>query len=150
MTTLIRTAARVIRGEGPGSAFRRAAERIGESLRLQTRLVRGALSRTGRAPLLNVLATPPSPRLGGLQIQLLARLREEQAFRGVALLHPGVLEVGTRTWRLPRAPLGSAIADALARTGARVAVRGQRREPRADVVALREAPVVAVERASDK
>ncbi len=118
MTTLIRTAARVVRGEGLGSAFRRAAERIGESVRLQTRLARGVLSRTGRAPLLNVLATPPSRRLGGLQIQLLARLHEERVFRDVALLHPGVLEVGARAWRSPHFPLGRTIADALARTGA--------------------------------
>jgi glycosyltransferase involved in cell wall biosynthesis len=119
MTTLIRTTARVARGEGLGSAFRRAVERIGESVRLQTRVARGVFARTVRASLLNVLATSPSPRLGGLQIQLLSRLREERAFRDVELLHPGVLEVGTRAWRLPRAPLGRAIADALGRTGAR-------------------------------
>jgi glycosyltransferase involved in cell wall biosynthesis len=117
--TLLHTAARVTRGEGLGSAFRRAVERTGESLRLQTRIARGVFARTGRAPLLNVLATSPSPRLGGLQIQLLSRLREERAFREVALLHPGVLEAGARAWRLPRAPLGRAIADAVARTGAR-------------------------------
>lgn len=119
MSTLIRTAARVARGEGPGSAFRRAAERIDESLRFRMRIANGAFAHTGRAPLLNVLATPPSSRLGGLQIQLLARLREERAFRDVALLHPGVLEVGTRAWRSSRSPLGHAVADALARTGAR-------------------------------
>jgi glycosyltransferase involved in cell wall biosynthesis len=117
--TLIRITARVVRGEGLGSAYRRAVERIEESLRLQTRIARGVFARTGRAPLLNILATSPSPRLGGLQIQLLSRLREERAFREVALLHPGVLEVGTRAWRAPRAALGHAIADALARTGAR-------------------------------
>jgi glycosyltransferase involved in cell wall biosynthesis len=119
MSRLIRTSASVVRGEGLGSAYRRAVERIEESLRLQTRIARGVLARSGRAPLLNVLATPPSPRLGGLQIQLLSRLREERAFREVALLHPGVLEVGTRAWRSPHTPLGRAIVDALARTGAR-------------------------------
>jgi glycosyltransferase involved in cell wall biosynthesis len=119
MTTLIRTSASVVRGEGLGSAYRRAVERIGESMRLQARITRGFFARSGRAPLLNILATSPSPRLGGLQIQLLSRLREERAFRDVALLHPGVLEVGTRAWRSPRAPLGRVIADALARTGAR-------------------------------
>lgn len=117
--TLIRTAARVVRGEGLGSAFRRAVDRVEESLRLQTRIARGAFAQTGRAPLLNVLATSPSPRLGGLQIQLLSRLREERAFRDVALLHPGVLEAGKCAWRAPRAALGYEIADALSRTGAR-------------------------------
>jgi glycosyltransferase involved in cell wall biosynthesis len=116
---LIRTTARVVRGEGLGSAFRRAVERIDESLRLQTRIARGVFARTGRAQLLNLLATSPSPRLGGLQIQLLSRLREERAFRDVALLHPGVLEVGTHAWRSPRFPLVRAIAEAVARTGAR-------------------------------
>jgi glycosyltransferase involved in cell wall biosynthesis len=116
---LIRTTARVARGEGPASAFRRAVERIDESLRLQTRIARGVFGRSVRAPLLNLLATSPSPRLGGLQIQLLSRLREERALRDVALLHPGVLEAGTRAWRSARAPLGRAIVDALARTGAR-------------------------------
>jgi len=119
MTTIIGTSARVARGEGFASAVRRAAERIEESMRLQTRIARGVFARTGRAPLLNVLATSPSPRLGGLQIQLLSRLREERAFRDVALLHPGVLEVGPRAWRSPRSPLVRAIAEALARTGAR-------------------------------
>ncbi|MBK5260155.1 MAG: glycosyltransferase [Thermoanaerobaculia bacterium] len=112
---------RVARGEGIGSVARRAADRIEEGARLQWRLVRGLFTRGGRAQLLNVLATPPSSRLGGLQIQLLARLREEHAMREVALLHPGVLEIASTAWRSPSfgIPLESAIANGLERTGAR-------------------------------
>jgi glycosyltransferase involved in cell wall biosynthesis len=118
------TTARVARGEGLGSVARRGSERIEEAIDLQARITRGLFTRIGRAPLLNVLATPPSSRLGGLQIQLKARLREERALREVAFLHRGVLEVASCAWRSSAygAPLDRAIANALARTGARAIV----------------------------
>jgi hypothetical protein len=120
----ISTSARVARGEGLASVARRGAERIEEALHLQARITRGLFTRIGRAPLLNVLATPPSSRLGGLQIQLKARLREERSLREVAFLHPGVLEMASGAWRSSAygAPLDRAIAHALARTSARAIV----------------------------
>jgi glycosyltransferase involved in cell wall biosynthesis len=121
---MIRTITSVIRGEGFTSAIRRGTERIGESWQLQLRIARGLFAQPPRTPLLNVIATSQSPRLGGMQIQLQSRLREERKLREVALLHPGVLESSSRAWRSSelRAPLGRAIADALARTGARAIV----------------------------
>jgi glycosyltransferase involved in cell wall biosynthesis len=121
---MIGTVARVARTEGLGSVARRGAERISESLRLRLRLARGAFAPIGRAPLLNVLATPPAARLGGVQIQLLARLQEERALREVAFLHPGVLEISSRAWREPafQPPLDRAIDEALARIGTRTVV----------------------------
>jgi glycosyltransferase involved in cell wall biosynthesis len=118
------TIARVARAEGLGSVARRGAERIGESLRMRVRLARGVLTRAGRAPLLNVLATPPVARLGGVQIQLVARLNEERALREVAFLHPGVLEISASAWSEPGfgPPLDRAIEEALARIGTRAVV----------------------------
>lgn len=122
--SLIGTSARVARSEGLSSVVRRGAERIEEEVVLRARLARGLFTRIGRSPLLNVLATPPSSRLGGLQIQLMARLREERTLREVALLHPGVLEVASCAWRSPayEGSLDRAIAHALARTGAHAIV----------------------------
>jgi glycosyltransferase involved in cell wall biosynthesis len=82
------------------------------------------LTRPERVAILNVLATSPSSRLGGLQIQLKSRLREERKLREVALLHPGVLEVSARAWRSSAfgVPLGQAIANAMSRTAARAIV----------------------------
>ncbi len=118
---MISTVIRVARAEGIGSVARRTADRIEEAVRLRWRLTRGHLTSGGRAPVLNVLATTPSSRLGGLQIQLIARLREERAMRNVALLYPGVLEMAAAAWSSHSfaAPIESAIPSALDRTGAR-------------------------------
>lgn len=122
--SLLRTSARVARGEGLGSVVRRGSERIEEAISLQARIARGLFAPIGRAPLLNVLATPPTSRLGGVQIQLKARLREERRLREVAFLHPGVLEVSSGAWRSSTfgGSLDRAIAQALAHTGARAIV----------------------------
>jgi glycosyltransferase involved in cell wall biosynthesis len=109
---MIATIARVARGEGFASVMRRGAERIDEGLRLRLRFARGLVATPAQPPLLNVLATPPAARLGGIQIQLNARLHEERALRPVALLHPGVLEMNGRAWRVP----------SIAATGARAVV----------------------------
>ena len=121
---MIRTIASVARGEGLASVARRGGERIGEAWQRQLQIVRGIFARPERVAILNVLATSPSSRLGGLQIQLQSRLREEGKLREVALLHPGVLEVATRAWRSSAfaLPLGHAIANATSRTAARAIV----------------------------
>jgi glycosyltransferase involved in cell wall biosynthesis len=71
----------VIRGEGFASAMRRAAERVSEA-------AGSLLARPGHAAILNVSSQGIAPRTGGVAVQLMARLREERALRGVALLHP--------------------------------------------------------------
>jgi hypothetical protein len=110
---MIGTIARVIRAEGIASAIRRANERIAEGTRLRLKL---ASSGRERASILNVLATPPAPRLGGLQIQLNARLREERTMRDVALFYPGILEWSSHARRVPD------IETAMKITGARAIV----------------------------
>ncbi|MCU1349455.1 MAG: hypothetical protein JWO56_2485, partial [Acidobacteria bacterium] len=97
---MIRTIASVVRGEGIRSAISRARERIDEALH-------GTFANAPRAAILNVSATPVVPRLGGVPIQLLNRLRAEQALRDVILLDAGV------------ATFESRVRDALARSGAR-------------------------------
>lgn len=83
---------RVVAGEGVASAMRRARGRVAETLEEQLLLLRGRFVRSlPQFPILNVLATPATARLGGVQIHLLARLRAERAMRPVALLSPGKL-----------------------------------------------------------
>jgi hypothetical protein len=107
------TVIRVIRAEGMRSAWHRIRERAAESSRLQAMRMRGWLAQDARAPLLNVIGMAPAARLGGLPIQLRARLQQEQALRTVALHYPGMLEVGARAWR------AGDTAEAVARTQAR-------------------------------
>lgn len=108
---MIGTVAAVIRGEGIASALRRASERVAESAHRAALLAR---SGSEDAAILNVSASPVVPRLGGVPIQLRARLREERAMRSVALFSPGMLEFATHARRV------RTIAEALAITGARV------------------------------
>ncbi|MCU1227999.1 MAG: hypothetical protein JWO97_883, partial [Acidobacteria bacterium] len=96
---MIGTISRVARGEGLASAAMRAAERFGEGWRSRLQRARGAISPMPRPALVNVLTTAPWPRLGGVVVQLNARLAEERKLRDVALFHPGVLEAGSRAWR---------------------------------------------------
>jgi glycosyltransferase involved in cell wall biosynthesis len=98
---MIRTIVRVTRSEGIGSALRRARERAGESLRLRGMLIRGVGERVRTAPLLNVSAMGPHPRLGGVPTQMIARLDEERSMRNVALLYPGILQVGSGARQAP-------------------------------------------------
>jgi glycosyltransferase involved in cell wall biosynthesis len=102
---MIGTVVDVVRGEGLASATRRAAERAAEAAVRGVRLVRGAFAQRPEPELVNVLTMPPVPRLGGVPVQLLARLAEERRLRDVALFHEGVLEMGGRVWRMqmPRA-----------------------------------------------
>lgn len=80
---MIRTVMRVLRGEGFASALRRARERAEEARR-------GTFRSDPRAAIVNVSATPVVPRLGGVPVQLLNRLRAERALREVVLLEAGV------------------------------------------------------------
>jgi glycosyltransferase involved in cell wall biosynthesis len=118
---MIATIARVIRGEGARSAVRRARERIEEAARDAALHVRGAFARSQRVEILNVCATPVVPRLGGVQIQLAARLRAERALRGVALVQPGALELSRPALHRRKIPrdFDAAVAEGLRITGAR-------------------------------
>jgi glycosyltransferase involved in cell wall biosynthesis len=108
------TLLRVARAEGMHSALQRIQERLREASRLQAMLLRGRFEQDARAPLLNVIGMPPVARLGGLPIQLRARLHQEQPLRRVALHYPAALEVGSRAWRLPG--IGAAVARTQAST----------------------------------
>jgi hypothetical protein len=90
---MIHTIAQVLRGEGAASAARRTMERIGDAVHATAMLARGAFAEPAGFAVLNVSATSVSGRLGGLQVQLRARLRQERGLRNVALLHPGALEL---------------------------------------------------------
>ncbi|MEA2570725.1 MAG: hypothetical protein QOI24_2726 [Acidobacteriota bacterium] len=96
---MIGITSRVARGEGLASVARRSAERLDEAWRTRLQRARGALVSMPRPPLVNVLTTAPSLRLGGVVVQLNARLAEERKMREVALFHPGVMEIGSHAWR---------------------------------------------------
>jgi glycosyltransferase involved in cell wall biosynthesis len=81
----------ILRAEGVASGARRLADRIEEGA--WRRSIAGVSS--GKPAVLNVIATAPARRLGGLQTQLLARLRVERELRPVALLH-----AASRGWQL--------------------------------------------------
>ena len=146
---LIRTIARVARGEGLRSAIRRARERIDETLRLRVMLARGAFTTAHAAALLNVSAQGPFARLGGVPTQMIARLDEERALRHVALLHPGILEVSSHAQRASRfAPTVAlfdgrferAVEHALTVTGARaIHIEGTSGIPIGDVLRMADA-----------
>jgi len=74
---MIGTIASVVRGEGIASAMRRAAERLEEAIRFDP---------MRKAPILNYCAMSAAPRIGGVAVQLQARLRIERRYRRVALL----------------------------------------------------------------
>jgi hypothetical protein len=96
--TMIRTIVRVARGEGVRSVTVRTAERVSEAWQRRVQLARGALVPRPRPELVNLLTMPRSARLGGVVVQLNARLEEEARLREVALFHDGVLEIGSRAW----------------------------------------------------
>lgn len=100
---MIRTIASVIRGEGWASAGRRTGERIEEALHGAVLRARGILaSAAPEVAIVNVSIAEVVPRLGGVPVQLLARLHAERLLRSIALLHPGGLELSS-----PRAHLRS-------------------------------------------
>jgi glycosyltransferase involved in cell wall biosynthesis len=79
---------RLLAGEGPGSLVRRLLDRASEGRRRDS-FPEVGLERLGvRAPVLNLLSTPPAVRLGGVQTGMLRRLEQEVARRPVALLYP--------------------------------------------------------------
>jgi glycosyltransferase involved in cell wall biosynthesis len=143
---------RVLRGEGAAAVRDRVLDRLAEARRRRGyRLLRRHPASTtaspGRVhrpapgfPVLNLLATPPAPWLGGVQVQLGERLAAESSRRPVALLYPDRARRGVRLemrragrrWReewparssvaattLADDELADAIAGALAVTGAR-------------------------------
>ncbi|HEV7919337.1 MAG TPA: glycosyltransferase [Thermoanaerobaculia bacterium] len=105
------TVFRVLRTEGAFSAYRRAEERVAESLHRFSLLARPA--RPTALPILNVSPMGVAPRRGGVPTQLLFRLGEERALRSVALYSPGFLELPSGARRV------SSVQEALALTGAK-------------------------------
>lgn len=125
---MIGSIARVAVAEGLASVGRRAADRLTEGLRRQLLLLRGNRGRGRQCAVLNASALAPSARLGGLPLQLRARLSEERSLRHVAFLHPGTLEAGGGAVRTARfgatsaavdPAFESAVDEAMAFTGAR-------------------------------
>ncbi|HEX3529642.1 MAG TPA: glycosyltransferase [Thermoanaerobaculia bacterium] len=92
----LRTAWRVLRAEGLRAVADRAADRLAESRRARSFTPAPPGWRPAvPVPVLRLLATPPAPRLGGVQAQLLARLTAEARLGPVALLYPA-----GSAWRL--------------------------------------------------
>jgi glycosyltransferase involved in cell wall biosynthesis len=92
----LRTAWRVLRAEGLQAVADRAADRLAESRRARSFTPAPSGWRPAApVPVLRLLATPPAPRLGGVQAQLLARLTAEARLGPVALLYPA-----GSAWRL--------------------------------------------------
>jgi glycosyltransferase involved in cell wall biosynthesis len=84
-------ALRVLRAEGPRAALERAWDRRREARRRGSFTALGSLAGVPagfRVPVLNLAATAPAPRLGGVQGQLLRRLEAERVLRPIALLYP--------------------------------------------------------------
>jgi glycosyltransferase involved in cell wall biosynthesis len=83
----VRTALRVLRGEGARAVVDRALDRLDEwrDARRPPTAAPGAL---GRAEVLDVLAMPAVARLGGVPLQLRDRLRHESRQRDSVLLSP--------------------------------------------------------------
>src|SRR5262249_46163543 len=109
------TLVRVVDAEGTEGARNRLLDRIADWRRRRGfRRATGPVEAAGlHVAILNVLSTPPAPRLGGVQIQFLGRIGPETERRPVALLHPErggyrrAVAAGRRrlAWRLGGAPL---------------------------------------------
>ena len=83
------TAVQVVGAEGLAAARDRVLDRLADARRDRRYRVLGEGEPARfEAAILNVLATPPSPRFGGVPTQLLARLRVEEKHRPLALLYP--------------------------------------------------------------
>jgi hypothetical protein len=95
---MIGTIVRVARGEGLRSVAARAAERMREAWQRRMRLARGRFAQRPRPHIVNVAGMPLSARLGGVPMQLQARLHEESRMREVALFDHDILEAGGRAW----------------------------------------------------
>ena len=91
----LRTAGRVLRAEGLPALRDRLSDRWRERHRRRSFVAAGSPLDLPASPVLNLLSTAPTPRLGGLQVQLLHRIESEAERRSLALLYP---EAGA--WRL--------------------------------------------------
>ena len=89
------TAGRVLRAEGWPALRDRLSDRWRERSRRSSFQAAGSLLGLPPNPVLNVLSTLPTPRLGGLQAQLLQRIETEAGRRPLALLYPE-----PEAWRL--------------------------------------------------
>ncbi len=72
------TAVRVARAEGFAAARDRVLDRLADARRDRRYLPLSRGEASFPSPVLNLLATPPSPRFGGVPTQFLARLRHEE------------------------------------------------------------------------
>lgn len=129
---------RILRGEGAASLRDRTIERLAEAARRRSfrRTRRPAASGGGAAmddfPVVNYLATQPGPWLGGVQIQLMARLEAESSRRPVALLYADgpadgyrlEMRRGGRRWREEWPGTGTVAATSLADDGLAAAIAG--------------------------
>jgi glycosyltransferase involved in cell wall biosynthesis len=91
----LRTAGRVLRAEGLPALRDRLSDRWRERHRRLSFVAAGSPLGLPANPVLNLLSTAPTPRLGGLQAQLLHRIESEAGRRPLALLYPG-----DGAWRL--------------------------------------------------
>ncbi len=87
------TIIRVLSSEGISAVLNRVLDGLAERRRLKTfePVFDAELPREKdfvRPPVINISIVPPHPNRGGSQLQMLDRLREEQAHRTVALLYP--------------------------------------------------------------
>lgn len=87
MTGTLAVVVRVLRAEGPAAARNRFLDRV-EEWRCRRAFPAARHGDRIAAPVLNVLATPPARRLGGIQIQFLRRLAVEYEARATAVLYP--------------------------------------------------------------
>jgi glycosyltransferase involved in cell wall biosynthesis len=87
-TLTLQTAGRVLRAEGMAALRERLSDRVRESLRRRSFHAAGNAAGLPAIPVLNLLPTAPTPRLGGMQVQLLHRIGNEAKRRPVALLYP--------------------------------------------------------------
>jgi glycosyltransferase involved in cell wall biosynthesis len=85
---------RVLRGEGLRAVVSRAADRRQDARRRRSFRPAGEPPPGFSCAVLNLAAAAPSPRLGGVQAQLLWRLAEEAKLRPVALLYPEAASAG--------------------------------------------------------
>jgi glycosyltransferase involved in cell wall biosynthesis len=95
------TAGRVLRAEGLPALRDRLSDRWRERHRRRSFVAAGSPLDLPASPVLNLLSTAPTPRLGGLQAQLLHRIESEAERRPLALLYPD-----SGAWRLEMAAAG--------------------------------------------
>jgi glycosyltransferase involved in cell wall biosynthesis len=89
LSGLLRTTWRVLRSEGVRAVADRTADRLAEARRARSFVpAPPGWQPAVPVPVLRLAATPPAPRLGGVQAQLLARLTAEAHMGPVALLYP--------------------------------------------------------------